>query len=161
MMKSRFKSIVAVMLTTAFVGLITRNDFAGEEAPSKAKTSVQKDQASEACTIQYCGPGAAFAPGGFILITDDGPLLQALQLKWTLPKLSGKDAKKQTKQKKAFDTLVAKLQEKNVSAEFECSARWSKPRPFISEFCVVSVPRLTKESKEKLQKSGLLPAAKK
>lgn len=131
----------------------------GQDAEKSVEVAKEKErsQRGEKLKIQYRTAGDAIAPSSFLLVSDRGPSLTPLTIKWDLPKLSGKKLDSQKKKKQAFDRLIKLLEKRLISVEFECQGAWAKapgalgPDLLNNSLHLMSVPELTEESKARLR----------
>src|SRR5262249_3448683 len=112
----------------------------------------EKADPTEKVTLQYRVAQDAFAPSKFVALIDGGITLP-LKLSWDLPKLEDQDKREsQAKQKKEFDELIKKLEDKKINGvEFECKGEWLTKG---SKLRVTSVPQPTAAGKKRIQDGG-------
>jgi hypothetical protein len=124
-------------------------------APGQEKGKEKADP-TEKVTLQYrVGRGVArdaFAPSKFVAVIDGGITLP-LELSWDLVKLEDQDQREaQEKQKKEFDDLIKKLEDKGLNGvEFECKGEWLTKG---SKLRVTSVPQPTEAGKKRIREGG-------
>ena len=94
----------------------------------------------------------AFAPSKFVAVIDDFITLP-LKLSWDLAKLEKQDQREaQTKQKKEFDDLIKKLEDKKINGvEFECKGEWLTKGYKLR---VTTVPQPTEAGKKRIRDGG-------
>jgi hypothetical protein len=83
----------------------------------------------------------------------DGGTTLPLQLSWDLAKLEDQDKREaQAKQKKEFDDLIKKLEDKGINGvEFECKGEWLTKGHKLR---VTSVPQPTEAGKKRIRDGG-------
>jgi hypothetical protein len=69
---------------------------------------------------------------------------------WDLPKVAGKQKDAQDKQRKEFEAVLQRLEDKQLNGvEFECQGKWVKSGTGFS-LRVTSVPQLTTSGQKRL-----------
>jgi hypothetical protein len=114
--------------------------------------SKEKADPTEKVTLQYRVALDAFAPSKFVAVIDGGITLP-LKFSWDLAKLEDRDQREaQEKQKKEFDDLIKKLEDKKINGvEFECQGEWLTKG---SKLRVTSVPQPTEAGKKRIRDGG-------
>ena len=120
-------------------------------APAQQKGKEKADP-REKVTLQYRIAWDAFAPSKFVAVIDGGITLP-LELSWDLAKLEDQDQREaQTKQKKEFDDLIKKLEDKKINGvEFECKGEWLTKGYKLR---VTTVPQPTEAGKKRIRDGG-------
>ena len=120
-------------------------------APGQEKGKEKADP-TEKVTLQYRVARDAFAPSKFVAVIDGGITLP-LTLSWDLAKLEDQDKREaQEKQKKEFDDLIKKLEDKQINGvEFECMGEWLTKG---SKLRVTTVPQPTEAGKKRIRDGG-------
>ena len=120
-------------------------------APAQEKGKEKADQ-REKVTLQYRIAWDAFAPSKFVAVID-GFITLPLKLSWDLAKLEDQDQREaQTKQKKEFDDLIKKLEDKKINGvEFECKGEWLTKGYKLR---VTTVPQPTEAGKKRIRDGG-------
>lgn len=127
-----------------------RRSFAFPLACALVALAWQADR-TEKVTLQYRMARDAIAPSKFVAVIDGGISLP-LELIWDLPKPEDKEKKEaQDKQKKRFDNLIRRLEEKGINGvEFECTGEW-----LLKGFKlrVTSVPQPTEAGERRIKEN--------
>ena len=120
-------------------------------APAQQKGKEKADP-REKVTLQYRIAWDAFAPSKFVAVID-GFITLPLKLSWDLAKLEDQDQREaQTKQKKEFDDLIKKLEDKKINGvEFECKGEWLTKGYKLR---VTTVPQPTEAGKKRIRDGG-------
>jgi len=126
-----FLSVVCASVAVIWVRVAT--------APAQEKAKEKADR-TKAVTLQYRVARDAVAPSRFVVVTDKG-ISAPLDSRWDLP--SG-----QEKKKEEFDTLIKKLEERQINGvEFECRGEWLKGGAILR---VTTVPQVTEIGKKRI-----------
>ncbi len=141
--------LIAVIIT--LVSVVATPSFSAEGNEETSKQTFR---------LQYRTAGDALRPSGFFDVSGGNFSLKPFALKWRLPELSGEKKEAQQEQEKAFHNLIKTMERDGVNGlEFECTGQYENPSPyFISDLLVMSVPQLTKESKERLRRLADSPS---
>ena len=120
-------------------------------APAQEKGKEKADP-REKVTFQYRIAWDAFAPSKFVAVID-GFITLPLKLSWDLAKLEEQDQREaQTKQKKEFDDLIKRLEDKKINGvEFECKGEWLTKGYKLR---VTTVPQPTEAGKKRIRDGG-------
>ena len=120
-------------------------------APAQQKGKEKADP-REKVTLQYRIAWDAFAPSKFVAVID-GFITLPLKLSWDLAKLEEQDQREaQTKQKKEFDDLIKKLEDKKINGvEFECKGEWLTKGYKLR---ATTVPQPTEAGKKRIRDGG-------
>ena len=120
-------------------------------APAQEKGKEKADQ-REKVTLQYRIAWDAFAPSKFVAVID-GFITLPLKLSWDLAKLEEQDQREaQTKQKKEFDDLIKRLEDKKINGvEFECKGEWLTKGYKLR---VTTIPQPTEAGKKRIRDGG-------
>lgn len=112
-------------------------------APAQEKPKEKADQ-TERVTLQYRVARDAFAPSRFVAVKDKG-ISAPLDITWDLPKA-------EEKKKEEFDTLIKKLEDKQINGvEFECKGEWLMRGTILR---VTTVPQLTDDGKKRITENA-------
>jgi len=127
------------LLVVSVIGLAATSSFAFEGIQDRSKKTVR---------LQYRTAGDALKPSGFLDVSGGRFRIDPFILAWRLPELSGEKKKVQQEQVKAFHDLIERLERDGVNGlEFDCIGQYEN-----SNLVVLSIPQLTKESRERLRK---------
>jgi hypothetical protein len=109
-------------------------------APAQEKAK-EKDDRTEAVTLQYRVARDAVAPSRFVAVIDKG-ISAPLDIRWDVPTA-------EEKKKEEFDALIKKLEERQINGvEFECRGEWLKGGAILR---VTAVPQLTEKGKKRIK----------
>ena len=120
-------------------------------APAQEKGKEKADP-REKVTLQYRIAWDAFAPSRFVAVID-GFITLPLKLSWDLAKLEDQGQREaQEKQKKEFDDLIKKLEDKGLNGvEFECKGEWLTKGYKLR---VTTVPQPSEAGKKRIRDGG-------
>lgn len=115
----------------------------GAAAPAQEKGEGRADR-TERVTLQYRVARDAIAPSRFVAVSDKG-ISGPLEITWDLPKADDK-------KKEEIDTLIRRLEEKQINGvEFECKGEWLMREAILR---VTTVPQLTEKGKNRIKKNA-------